>query len=164
MIADRAFAGLAPAMKQNPLALTEALLALDWTAGQPREIAIVWPRDAGAEAARPLLDVVRRTFVPNHALVAAADADAAAFAKLVPFIADKVAIDGRPTAYVCTRGRCDLPVHDPAALAARLAPQIAHAQSTSVSVGRAPGRSARASRGPGGARCRSCGPRVCIWR
>jgi uncharacterized protein len=124
-IADRAFAGLAPAMKQNPLALTEALLALDWAAGEPRELAIVWPGGAGAEAARPLLDTVRRNFVPSHALVAVADADAAAFARLVPFVADKVAIDGRPTAYVCTRGRCDLPVHDPAALAARLTPKNA---------------------------------------
>ena len=65
---------------------------------------------------------MRRNFVPGHALAAASDADAATFAKLVPFIADKVAIDGRATAYVCTRGRCDLPVHDPADLAARLAP------------------------------------------
>ena len=125
-IADGALAALAPAMKDNPLALTEALLALDWAAGEPREIAIVWPRDAGAEAARPLLDVVRRTFVPSHALVAASDADAAGFAKLVPFIADKIAIDGRPTAYVCTHGRCELPVHDAAALAIRLTtPQAA---------------------------------------
>ena len=124
-IADRAFAALAPAMTENPLALTEALLALDWAAGEPREIAIVWPRDAGADAARPLLDVVRRTFVPSHALVAASEADAAAFAPLVPFAADKTALDGRATAYVCTRGRCDLPVHDPAALTARLATQNA---------------------------------------
>jgi uncharacterized protein YyaL (SSP411 family) len=119
-IADRAFAALAPAMTGNPLALTEALLALDWAAGEPREIAIVWPRDAGAETARPLLDVVRRTFVPSHALVAVSDAGAPAFAGLVPFVADKHAIDGRATAYVCTQGRCDLPVHEPAALAARL--------------------------------------------
>jgi uncharacterized protein YyaL (SSP411 family) len=68
---------------------------------------------------------VRRTFVPSHALAAASDADAAGFAKLVPFIADKVAVDGRATAYVCTQGRCDLPVHDPAALAARLTPPSA---------------------------------------
>ena len=66
------------------------------------------------------LDVVRRAFVPNHALAAASEADAPALGKLIPFIADKTAVDGRPTAYVCVHGRCDLPVHEPDALAALL--------------------------------------------
>ena len=124
-IADRAFASVAgAAMNQNPLALTEALLALDWAARRAAR-----DRDrlaARAPAPRPparCSTSCAAPSCPSHALAAAADVDAATFAKLVPFIADKVAIDGRPTAYVCTRGRCDLPVHDPAALAARLAPQ-----------------------------------------
>jgi len=119
-IADRAFEVIAPTLGENPLALTEALLALAYASDEAKEIAIVWPRDAGPDAAGPLLDVVRRTFVPNHALVAASEADVSALGKLIPFIADKTAIDGRATAYVCVRGRCELPVHDPEALAARL--------------------------------------------
>jgi len=120
-IADRAFAAVAPTMTENPLALTEALLALDFASDEPREIAIVWPREAGADAARDLLDLVRRAFVPNHALAAGTEADGAELGKLIPFIADKSALDGRPTAYVCTRGRCELPVHEPEALATLLA-------------------------------------------
>jgi uncharacterized protein YyaL (SSP411 family) len=120
-IADRAFAAVAPTMTENPLALTEALLALDFASDEPREIAIVWPREAGADAARDLLDLVRRAFVPNHALAAGSEADGAELGKLIPFIADKSALDGRPTAYVCTRGRCELPVHEPEALATLLA-------------------------------------------
>jgi len=119
-IADRAFAAIAPTLTENPLALTEAMLALDHATDDAKEIAIVWPRDAGPDAARALLDVVRRTFAPNHALAAASDADAPALAPLIPFIADKAATDGRATAYVCSRGRCDLPVHDADALAALL--------------------------------------------
>jgi len=116
-IADRAFAAIAPTLTENPVALTEALVALDYASDEAKEIAIVWPRDAGPEAARPLLDVVRRTFVPNHALAAASEADAPALGQLIPFIADKTAAGGRATAYVCVRGRCELPVQEPDALA-----------------------------------------------
>jgi uncharacterized protein len=42
---------------------------------------------------------------------------------LVPLLADRVAIDGRPTAYVCRNFACRLPVTDPAALAAQLIPE-----------------------------------------
>ena len=124
-VADRAFAAIAPTLADNPLALTEALLALDYATNEAKEIAIVWPGDAGPDAAGPLLDVVRRTFVPAHALAAACETDVPALGRLVPFIADKTAIGGRPTAYVCVRGRCELPVHEPDALAARLAPRRA---------------------------------------
>jgi uncharacterized protein len=119
-IADRAFAVVAPTLSENPLALTEALLALDYVSDEAREIAIVWPGDKMPDAARGLLDVVRRTFVPNHALAAASEADVPALGKLIPFIADKTAVDGRPTAYVCVQGRCELPVHEPDALKALL--------------------------------------------
>ena len=100
--------------------MTEALLAFDYAQDEPREMAIVWPA-GGAEAAAPLLAAVRQTFVPNRALVAGAEADVAALGALAPFAADKTALDGRPTAYVCTRGRCELPLRDAEALATLLA-------------------------------------------
>jgi uncharacterized protein len=120
-IADRALAGLARRLTENPLALSEALLAVDYAADQAREIAIVWPRGAAPDAAAPLVDVLRRTFVPNRAIAATSEADAVALGRLVPWMADKRALDGRPTAYVCVQGRCDLPVHEPGDLAAQLA-------------------------------------------
>jgi uncharacterized protein YyaL (SSP411 family) len=119
-IAERAFASLAGTLRANPLALTEALLALDYATDQAREIAIVWPRGADA-GVQPLLRVLARTFVPNRAIAAASEDQVAALGRAVPFIADKIAIDARPTAYVCVRGRCDLPVHGPEALAELLA-------------------------------------------
>jgi hypothetical protein len=123
-IADRALAAIAPALTENPLALTEALLALDWASDEAKEIAVVWPAGAGPDAARPLLEVLRRAFVPNHVLAAASDADVAGLGALIPFIGDKTAIDGRATAYVCVRGRCELPVHDADALTELLARRV----------------------------------------
>ena len=37
-------------------------------------------------------------------------------AKLSPIVLGKIQLDGKPTAYVCTRGVCKAPVTDPAAL------------------------------------------------
>ncbi|HMC94359.1 MAG TPA: thioredoxin domain-containing protein, partial [Polyangia bacterium] len=119
-IADRAFASLSGALRENPLALTETLLALDYAGDEAREIAVVWPAGATPAVAEALLDVFRRTFVPNRAIAAASETDVAELGRLVPFIADRIAIDDRPTAYVCVHGRCDLPVHEPETLAALL--------------------------------------------
>src|SRR5207244_8779267 len=118
--ADRGFASVAGTLGENPIALTEALVAFDYARDEPREIALVWPAGQ-SEAAAPLRAVVRKTFVPNRALVAGTEADIAALGALAPFAADKAALDGRPTAYVCARGRCERPLHDPAALATLLA-------------------------------------------
>jgi uncharacterized protein YyaL (SSP411 family) len=43
-----------------------------------------------------------------------------AAASAVPLLHDRVAIDGRATAYVCRNFACNLPVTDPAALADQL--------------------------------------------
>jgi uncharacterized protein len=120
-IAERALVSLAGPLSENPLALTEALIALDYFTDEAKEIAVVWPPSASAADARPLLDVLARTFVPNRALAGAPETDLPALGRLAPFVADKIALGGRPTAYVCVQGRCELPVHDPEALTALLA-------------------------------------------
>jgi uncharacterized protein YyaL (SSP411 family) len=43
----------------------------------------------------------------------------------VPLLADRVALDGRPTAYVCRGFACRLPVTDATALAGELAASAA---------------------------------------
>src|SRR5205085_11167426 len=60
-IADRAFASIAGTLGQNPVALTEALVAFDYARDEPREIAIVWP-SGGADAAGALREVVPQSF------------------------------------------------------------------------------------------------------
>jgi len=119
-VADRAFAALAAALSDNPLAMAEALLAVEYAAARPREVAVVWR--TGTEAmATPLLQVLRAAFVPHRALVTTDENAAAALAPLVPWLAEKPALEGRPTAYVCVHGRCELPAQDAPALVERLA-------------------------------------------
>jgi uncharacterized protein YyaL (SSP411 family) len=109
-IAEGAHASVATVLANNPLALSEGLLALEWMTSTPREIALVTP--AGApDSARPLLDVLAHTFVPNRVL--ALSAEDSRLHELLPLLRDRPAIQGRATAYVCSQGRCDLPVSEP---------------------------------------------------
>jgi uncharacterized protein YyaL (SSP411 family) len=121
-IADRAFGSLRDQLAGRPFGLAEALLALDFRTDMAREVAIVWPKQSGPAAAAPLLDVVRRTFLPNKVLAGTAEGEGlSALVPLAPFVAEKRALGGRSTAYVCERGRCELPTADPIVLARQLA-------------------------------------------
>ena len=102
-IAERALGAVGVVLANRPMAMTEALLALDWATDHAREVAIVWPRAAGPESAGPLLAVLRETFLPNVVRAAAGEADVEAFANVAPFVEGKVATAGRATAYVRAR-------------------------------------------------------------
>jgi len=115
-IAEKAFSSIHELLTERPLGMTEALLALDFFTDVPREIALVWPAGRGVDAAGPLMDVLRGTFVPNRALAGAAEGSS-----VVPFLEGKIAQSGKATGYVCERGRCDLPATDPEAFRAQLA-------------------------------------------
>ena len=118
-VAERGFRAHAQVLRERPLVMTEALQALDFFAGTPSEVVLVWP-DGEAAAAASLLAVLRRTYLPSRVLAAGSESVIATLAEVVPFVRGKVAQAGRPTAYVCRRGRCELPVSEPAALEAQL--------------------------------------------
>jgi uncharacterized protein YyaL (SSP411 family) len=118
-IADGAFTAHATDFADRPLALTEGLLALEFAAGKPRQIAVVWPKGED-QAAEPLRAVLRRTFVAARVLAEGEEPALGALSSDVPFVRDKPAINGQPTAYVCRGGVCELPVTDPGAFEAQL--------------------------------------------
>ena len=118
-VAERGLRAHAKVLNERPVAMTEALLAVDFLADTPREIAIVWP-DGAAAAATPLLAVLRRNFLSARALAAGPESAIDALAQTIPFVRNKVAQGGQPSAYVCRHGRCKLPVADAAALEAQL--------------------------------------------
>jgi uncharacterized protein YyaL (SSP411 family) len=125
-VADRGLVAVGSVLENRPMALTEALLALDWATDRAKEVAIVVPRGARAEDAAPLVEVLRKQFLPNVVRAVVAEDDVAALAKTAPFVEGKTATGGRPTAYVCERGACQLPTHDPSAFAAQLATVTAY--------------------------------------
>jgi uncharacterized protein YyaL (SSP411 family) len=118
-IAERALRAYAPVLAKQPAALHEMLLALDYFTDAPPEIVIVWVPGRGAPA--DFIDPLRRTFMPNRALLGAAvGPELDALARLAPSAAGKSALWGRSTAYVCEHGACRLPVTEPDALEAQL--------------------------------------------
>jgi uncharacterized protein YyaL (SSP411 family) len=105
-------------MASAPTAFGQALSALDLHLSPVKEVAIVG--DLDAEETRAMIDEVTvKRFLPNHVLAVMAPDDAES-PRRVTLLSDRVAIEGRPTAYVCQDFLCRLPVTDPEALAGQL--------------------------------------------
>ena len=106
-------------MARQPLAFGHLLCALERVLGRSQEIAIIGdPADARTQA---LLAEVRSRFLPNTmTALAASDEAAQAAAIVVPLLAERGQIDGKPTAYVCENFACRMPVTEPMALATQL--------------------------------------------
>ena len=108
---------MADLMQRYPSGFGRYLSALDFHLGPVAEVALVWPR--GQERAlAPLLDAVFGRYQPNRVVVGAAEGDPAGAG--LPLLADRTAVGGRPTAYVCQHYVCQLPVTEPDALARQL--------------------------------------------
>jgi uncharacterized protein YyaL (SSP411 family) len=107
------------AMGRAPTAFGHALCALDLYLGPSREVAIIGdPKD---ERTRSLVDeVVRVRFLPNAVLAVGDPRDGEA-SEGVALLRDRLQIDHLPTAYVCQRFSCQLPVTRPEDLAQQLA-------------------------------------------
>jgi uncharacterized protein len=117
-VATRVLRDMGGLLQRAPLAFGHLLAALDFHLATPQEVAIVG--DPAAADTRALLDVVDERYRPNTILALRPpdldDEDLAA----IPLLADRPAIDGRATAYVCQRFTCRAPVNTPADLRAEL--------------------------------------------
>ena len=113
--AERAIATVSTYLGRYPTGFSNWLSAAELAVGGIVELAIVGKPDDPATVA--LLDVARSG--GRSDLVTAVSADPAG--SLVPLLAGRVAIGGRPTAYVCRQFTCRLPVTEATALAAQLA-------------------------------------------
>jgi uncharacterized protein YyaL (SSP411 family) len=114
--AERALGTVAPYLAEYPTGFAQWLSAAWFAAAAVREVAIVG--DPAAPATRELLAPVWRRWRPDVVLAAAPPE--AIGDTLVPLLADRAALDRKPTAYVCRGFVCDLPVADAAALRDRL--------------------------------------------
>ncbi len=102
------------ALAQSPTAFGHALAALDNYTGNPLEIVVVGNHSAPGTQA--LVAAATGSYVPNKVLVVA---DPAKTSAQLPLLAGRLETD-QPTAYVCRRGVCRLPVTDANALVAEI--------------------------------------------
>ena len=114
-LALKALRPMADLMTRHPSGFGRYLAALDFHLGPVVEVALVWPDGSGPG---PLAETAFHRYMPNR-LVVGAPAGSPDRAGL-PLLADRGAVDGKPTAYVCRRYVCQLPVTDPASLVAQL--------------------------------------------
>jgi uncharacterized protein len=115
--AHSALSAFAPVMHANPMAVGEMLMALDDFHHPPPQIIVIHPDNGQAS---DVLESLRARFLPGSMLLVLNASQAAGMAKRLPVMAEKTALGGRTTAYVCRKGACRLPVSDAAGLAGQL--------------------------------------------
>ena len=113
--ADRAIATVTAFLGRYPTGFANWLSAAALTVEGIVELAIVG--DPATPGTRALLATARAGGRADLVIAVAADPARS----VVPLLADRVAIGGRPTAYVCRNFACRLPITDPAGLELELA-------------------------------------------
>ncbi len=103
---------LAPTAAKAPLAFGRLLVALDFHLGRFVELAVIG-QPADPDSGR-FLDVLRQRFLPNRLVAVAPGAGA------IPLLADRRALNGKATAYLCEGFVCQAPTTDPNELARQL--------------------------------------------
>ncbi len=113
--AQRTLVAFGSFVNRYPIAFSQMLQAVDFVAGNAREIVIAGdPKDATTQA---MLSVVRGKFLPQRVVaLAARDADA----KLIPLLADRPPPERGARAFVCRNYACLAPVESAEALARSL--------------------------------------------
>jgi uncharacterized protein YyaL (SSP411 family) len=96
----------------NATAFSEMLLALDFLAENPKQIAIVAP-GGNRQAAQGLLAKLRGVFLPNRVLAIVCEGEELERAgELAPFLKGKRADGERAVVYLCENRSCRLPTGD----------------------------------------------------
>ncbi|MFQ5700954.1 MAG: thioredoxin domain-containing protein, partial [Acidobacteriota bacterium] len=118
--AERTFRAFSRRLSGGRSSAALMLCALDFYLDEPKEIVLVAPDRP--EQARPFLDRLARTFVPNRVVVTTMAGDPLErLAGLMPLVKDRGVKDGKATAYVCVNRVCKLPTTDPEEFARQIA-------------------------------------------
>ena len=109
--AERTFEYLGRKISSQPVALPQALVALDYTLARRREIVIAGARDN--DATRDLLRAVHDRFLPHAVALLIDSAETRSkLERLFPAAATMGEVNHLPTAYVCEDYACRLPTND----------------------------------------------------
>jgi uncharacterized protein YyaL (SSP411 family) len=101
----------------SPAAYTQMLIALDFALGPGREYVIVGER--GDEETQSMISMLTGVFAPGAVTLLRAEKESEIL-EMVPMLESMKAVDGRPTAYICSDFRCAAPAVGPDELKKRL--------------------------------------------
>ncbi len=103
----------------NPLAMTDMLIALDFALQENKEIVLVLGQQQ--EHNQAMLNTLREAYIPEHVTIIV-DAQAILPEKenISPLLDAKRLMNGKATAFVCINKVCKLPVTDPMAFSKQL--------------------------------------------
>jgi len=113
--ADGIFRAFGAMIEESPWAFERLLSAVDFANAEVREIALIG--DAADPGMKELVRTVYRHYLPNKVVAHAGGLPEDPAAERLPLLRLKTPMQGKPTAYVCERFVCRLPVTDPEALA-----------------------------------------------
>jgi uncharacterized protein len=116
--AERALRTVVPFVARYPTGFARWLSAIDLALAPIAEVAVIGPPED--PRTRALVAEATGRYRPSRVTAAAPDAPTAA-TSAIALLHDRIAVDDRPTAYVCRAFACRLPVSDPAGLAEQLA-------------------------------------------
>ncbi|MCL4236478.1 MAG: thioredoxin domain-containing protein, partial [Deltaproteobacteria bacterium] len=109
--ADACLRAFGQVLTNHPRAMAEMFCALDLRTDRAAEVVVVRAEGDGED---PLVERLRRVYLPNAAIIVMRDeSQQRALAGVSPLAANKVRIGERSTAYVCERGMCLAPTTDP---------------------------------------------------
>jgi len=126
-LAEEIFQQVAAVIPRMPTGFGHLLCAIDFALASPYEIALVGPLSSPAMA--EFRAVLERQFLP-HLVVALADSDRSPVAPSdslagdlieIPLLANRPAVEGQPTVYLCRHHTCERPITDPELLRQQLA-------------------------------------------
>ncbi|MFN0225620.1 thioredoxin domain-containing protein [Paenibacillus sp. KR2-11] len=110
-LAERQLKAFAGTVERYPLGHAIYLIALDYALSPPGEIVIAG--DPEADTTREMVAAVWAEFRPNTLVLVVPEGERGAKVReRVPLVQDKLAIGGRPTAYVCENFACMSPTTD----------------------------------------------------
>ncbi len=117
--ADALLAALSSTLVRAPIAVTELLLALQLRHQRGAELVLVAPREQ-AEL-RPALEALAPLHSPGLLVLPVVEGpQREALAARLPLLRGRSALEGKPTAYLCEGGACQLPITGIEALVAAI--------------------------------------------
>jgi len=118
--AEKSLKSFSNILNTSPMSLTKMLVAVDFYFDQAKEIIIITPMGKKHQS-QAFLTVLQNQYLPNRVVsVMVEGKDLKDQSKVISIGEDKIAINGKTTAYVCIQGSCELPTNSTAIFAQQI--------------------------------------------